>query len=298
MAGLPPLDFSEFVDRRKNQRVGGTFESGHEYTYASDKQTRAAFERVRAVELVVSSSVRIFQSVQRTQLLGNAVKVSENQFPRIHALAKHCADTLQIPVPRVYIVNNQTLNAATYGTNEESFIMVNSALVDHFNDEELLSVIGHECGHIHNSHVVYLTALHYLTTMTSIFARWAVQPAQLALSAWSRRAEITCDRAGMLCSKSEAISTKALTKLALGSHRLYEQFNVEAFIAQYEESKDGVGKYLELLASHPWLPKRVLAMRVFKESDLFKKSIDADRTGGLSMKEVDARVLSILKGDA
>ena len=30
-------------------------------------------------------------------------------------------------------------------------------------DEELRFVIGHECGHIHNDHAVYVTALHYLT---------------------------------------------------------------------------------------------------------------------------------------
>ena len=55
------------------------------------------------------------------------------------------------------------LNAGTYGTNEESFIVVHSALVDAYTDEELRFVIGHECGHIHNSHVVYLTTLHFLT---------------------------------------------------------------------------------------------------------------------------------------
>ena len=52
------------------------------------------------------------------------------------------------------------MNAMTFGTNDDAFILVHSALVDHFDDEELLSVIGHECGHIHNDHVVYLTTLH------------------------------------------------------------------------------------------------------------------------------------------
>jgi Zn-dependent protease with chaperone function len=298
MASAPTLDFEGFVARKKGERAGGGPDtSGHEYAYVMDRQTRAAFERAKPVELAVASTVRMFKQVWRGQLLGSSVKVGERQFPRIQAIAKQCADTLHIPVPQIYIVNSPVLNAATYGTNEESFIMVHSALIDHYTDEELLTVIGHECGHIHNSHVVYLTALHYLTRMAGVFVRWAVEPALIALRAWSRRAEITCDRAGMLCCKNEQVSARALTKLVLGSKKLYEEFNIDAFLEQYSEGNDGIGKYMEVFATHPWLPKRVLAMRVFAESEIYRKAANAG-AGGLSMKEVDDKVLALLKGDA
>ncbi len=298
MATLPELDFDRFVRDRRNERANGALaDYGHEYAYISDKQTRAAFARVAPVELVVKSSVRMFKQVWKHQLLGHSVRVSDRQFPRFHALVKECATTLDIAMPAVYIVNSPILNAATYGTDDDSFIMVHSALVDHFTDEELLTVIGHECGHIHNSHVVYLTTLHYLTRMAGVFVRWAVEPALMALRAWSRRAEITCDRAGMLCGKSDVIAARALTKLALGSKRLYDDFNMEAFVEQYQEGKGGMGKYMEMFATHPWLPKRVLAMRVFAESELYRKAANLG-PGGLTMKEVDDKVLQLLKGDA
>lgn len=297
MAQAPQLDFEHFVAKRKGERAGGPERGGHDYAYISDRQTRAAFERMKPVELAVTSTVRMFKQVWRSQLLGSAVKVSERQFPRIQGLVKECADTLHIAPPVVYIVNDPRLNAATYGTNEESFILVHSALIDHYSDEELLTVLGHECGHIHNSHVVYLTALHYLTRMAGVFVRWAVEPALVALRAWSRRAEITCDRAGMLCGKSEIVAQRSLTKLALGSKKLYDEFNLEAFLEQYEEGKDGIGKYMEAFATHPWLPKRVLAMRVFAESALYRSAAKTG-SGGLSMQEVDDRVRALLKGDA
>jgi Zn-dependent protease with chaperone function len=297
MAQAPQMDFDAFVAKRKGERAGGPEGGGHDYAYVSDRQTRAAFERMKPVELAVTSTVRMFKQVWRNQLLGNAVKVSDRQFPRIQGLVKQCADTLHIAPPTVYIVNNPVLNAATYGTNEDSFIMVHSALIDHYSDEELLTVIGHECGHIHNSHVVYLTALHYLTRMAGVFVRWAVEPALVALRAWSRRAEITCDRAGMLCGKDAAVAQKALTKLALGSQKLYDEFNIDAFLEQYEEGKDGIGKYMEVFATHPWLPKRVLAMRVFGESEIYRKAAGVGLTG-LSITEVDDRVRALLKGDA
>lgn len=298
MANAPELDFAAYVARKKTERVGGEeADAGPAYAYISDKQTRRAFENMKPVELAVASSVRIWKNVFRNQLLGHAVKVSDRQFPRIQRIAQKCADTLQIATPQIYIVNSASLNAATYGTTEESFIMVHSMLVDHYSDEELLTVIGHECGHIHNSHVVYNTTLHILTQVVSAVASWIAQPAILALRAWSRRAEITCDRAGMLCSKSDVVSARALTKLALGSRKLYEEFNLEAFLDQYEEGKEGIGKYMEAFASHPYLPKRVLSMRVFAESELYKKAAGLG-DGGLSMKEVDDRVAALLKGDA
>lgn len=299
MAHAPqPLDFDGFVDRRKSEHGGGALETtGRDYTYISDKQAREAFQKIKPVELAMAASVRVFKKMGQSQFLGNGVKVSERQFPRIYRIVKECADSLQIVQPNVYIVNSPSMNAATLGTNDDSFIFVHSALIDHYSDDELKFVIGHECGHIHNDHVVYLTTIHYLTQMAGVFIGWAVQPAMIALRTWLRRAEITCDRAGLLCSGDEKKAPHALAKLALGSVKLYDEFNIDAFLEQYEEGKEGMGKYMEVFASHPWLPKRVLAMRVFAESALYRKSIGLG-DNGLTMTEVDDRVRALLKGDA
>lgn len=297
MASLPNLDFAAFVQRMQSERDAAPLVTGHEYAYISDKTTRAAFERVRPVELAVASSVRMFKQVWKNQLLGNAVKVSSRQFPRIESLVKECVRTLNIEMPQVYIVNSPVMNAATYGTDTESVVLVHSALVDHYSDQELMMVLGHECGHIHNSHVVYLTALHYLTQMAGMFLRYVVEPATLALRAWSRRAEITCDRAGMLCARDPEVSARALTKLVLGSRKLYEDFNIEVFLEQYEEGKEGLGRYMEAFATHPWLPKRILSMREFEQSKVFRQHVGLGTTGR-SMQEVDDRVRALLKGDA
>jgi hypothetical protein len=313
MAQAPRLDFEAFVARKKAERAGGGLETtGHEYTYTFDRQSRIAFENTRPVALAVEASVRLFKQIGQHQLLGHAVKVSDRQFPRIHEITKTASDALQITMPQVFVVNSPVFNAGTLGTNEDSFIMVHSALVDQYSDEELLAVIGHECGHIHNSHVAYLTAMHYLTYMAGMFLPWILQPALVALRTWSRRAEITCDRAGMLVARDQQAAERAITKLAVGSRKLYEEFNLDAFLEQHEEGSQGIGKYMEVFATHPWLPKRVLAMRVFGESAFYQKAIGArssDVPGapgaaiasaapGLTMSEVDGRVAALLKGDA
>jgi Zn-dependent protease with chaperone function len=297
MAHAPRLDFDAFVARQKTERsTNGAEATAHAYTYTFDRQSRVAFENTKPVALAVEASVRLFKQLGQHQLLGNAVKVSERQFSRIHAITRTASDTLGISMPQVFVVNSPTFNAGTLGTNDDSFIMVHSALVADYTDEELLVVIGHECGHIHNSHVAYLTALHYLTYMAGMFLPWILQPALVALRTWSRRAEITCDRAGMLVGRSLQVAERAIAKLAVGSRKLYEEFDLDAFLEQNDEASQGIGKYMEVFATHPWLPKRVLAMRVFAQSELYGKILDP-AAGGLAMSEVDSRVAALLKGD-
>jgi len=195
MAQAPRLDFDSYVARKKAERAGGGADTtGHEYTYTFDRQSRVAFENTKPVAMAVEASVRLFKTVGTHQLLGSAVKVSERQFPRIYGIVKQSADALQIHMPQVFLVNSPVFNAGTLGTNEDSFIMVHSSLVDQYTDDELLTVIGHECGHIHNSHVAYLTALHYLTYMAGMFLPWILQPALVAL-----RDESTNDVSHLVC---------------------------------------------------------------------------------------------------
>jgi Zn-dependent protease with chaperone function len=294
MARAPALDLREFIEQRKGRRAGGKDGEGVAYAYVSDKATRATFDKLKPVELAVTAAVRMFQTVGKNELLGHAVKVGPNQFPRIHKLVVQCAETLGIAPPTLFIVSSPVANAAALGTNEDAFIMVHSALIDSMSEPELLSVIGHECGHIHNSHVVYLTAMHYLTRMASQYVQWASRPATLALTGWMRRAEVTCDRAGLLCAGSLEASTGALAKLALGSKKLFEELNVEAFLEQNREGGDGIGRFAEMTASHPWLPKRILALRAFANSELYRKHTGIGE-GGDPMEQVDEKVHEIIK---
>jgi Zn-dependent protease with chaperone function len=294
LAKVADLQFGDFVRTRRGQIACAGEDGEHAYAYVSDRNTRAAFHKVKPLELAVSAAVRMFKNVGKAELLGHAVKVGPRQFPRVHALTRRSAETLGIVTPTVYVLNNPHLNAATYGTNDDAFIMLHSALVDHLSDEELLSVIGHECGHIHNNHVVYLTALHYLTNVAGLVVQGIGLPAALSLRAWSRRAEITCDRAGALCTKDLDVALRALTKLALGSHKLYDQLDIDVFLEQHGEAQQSVGRFSEVFATHPWLPKRVLALRAFGESRLFREHAGLGRDG-VEMPDVDAKVHGIIK---
>jgi hypothetical protein len=118
---------------------------------------------------------------------------------------------------------------------------------------------------------------------------WVLQPALVALRTWSRRAEITCDRAGMLVAKGRsrgrARHHQARRRIAQALRRVQPRRVPRAARGR----KEGIGKYMEVFATHPWLPKRVLAMRVFGESELYRKAVGGPARG-LTMSEVDSRV--------
>ena len=292
------LSFARYVAARKGEVAARTRE-GAAYAYAGDIKVRAALDRVRPVTLAVEASVRLWQSVEKARMLGTAVKVTGKQFPRIAKLVETCAETLRIPVPTVYVSPNiGSLNAHTFGTAEDPYIVLNAALIDHLSEPELLDVIGHECGHIQNNHVVYMTTLHFLRHAANMFLRWSVKPAVMALNGWARRAEITCDRAGMICTRDLDVSVGCLVKLAIGSQKLYSEVSVPEYLTQLEEAQAGLGRFDELMRTHPYLPKRVAALRVFAETtyyrSLLKSGTDGAPVEGISKEECDARVAEII----
>lgn len=284
--------FSDFVSARRDGAFGG--DGPTRYAFRADVAMLRAFRRMRPVELAAAAVVRAYKQLREGQMLGTMVRVGPAQLPRLHALAEQCARRLDVPTPAVFVSHDPRLNAYTFGTQEDSFIVLFSGLVDALEEDELRFVLGHEMGHIQNKHVVYGTVLRLLEQAAGGWLRWVLPPAELALAAWYRRAEITCDRAGLLCAASSDAPVRALVKMACGSRKLASELNVSAYLEQVAEGRAGIGRFAELFASHPYLPKRIEALRVFEQSALYREARGAGE-GGLSMDEVDARTEAIVE---
>lgn len=290
------FDFGSYVHDKKN---GPSGERGEGYAYEGDLRVLRKMRTLKPVEVAVGQTVKLSKEFLTNDLLGNAVKVGPQQFPRIHRITRECAQTLGIATPQVYIVPNiGSINAATYGVDSDAFIMVHAATVDALSDEELRFVIGHECGHIQNNHVVYLTTLHMLRMILQVAAAGVVlapvlMPATLALQGWARAAEVTCDRAGLLCCKNPTVATHSFVKLAIGSRRLFDQMNVDVYLEQLKEAKGGYGRMGELQRSHPYLTKRIEALRVFAESALYRSAVGL--AGGVDRDELERRTEEIVR---
>jgi len=290
------FDFKNYIEQRKGAD-DALARSGAAYAYPGDLKVLRTLGKVTPVTLAVEATVRLWKNVARSEILGSAVKVTDKQFPDLHRLTQRCAAQLHIAAPTLYVYPEVgTLNAHTFGTSEDSYIVLNGVLVDHLSTEELRFVIGHECGHVQNSHVVYMTALYYLMYSANQFVRWIVTPAVMALQSWTRRAEITCDRAGRICCGDPAAAQSALVKLALGSSKLAEQVDIEEYLKQLDESQQGAGRMLELFRSHPYLPKRVEALRLFAQTHYYLKAAGHDPNDGEghSLGWCDAKVKQLV----
>src|SRR5439155_2138765 len=97
-------------------------------------------------------------------LLMNSIPVASRSFPRLNELRVQAAETLGIPVPDLYAGQLGVPVGAifTVGTDEQSFIFVETTYEHLAKREEMLFVIGHECGHIHNHHGNYRTLTRVL----------------------------------------------------------------------------------------------------------------------------------------
>ncbi|HEY2746740.1 MAG TPA: M48 family metalloprotease [Polyangia bacterium] len=251
------FDFQRYVERRRGAREAQAREGAH-YAYAGDLRYLRTLERLRPVKLALEATVRLWRSAARAEMLAGAVKASQREQPLVYALGERCAEQLHVTAPTIYVaVNDRGREAHTLGTEDEAYVVLSGGLVEELTEAELGDAIGRQLGKIQNQHVLPATALFHLEHFASRYVRWIVAPALAALRGWARRAEVTCDRAGLLCTRDVDVSTAALRKSGVA--------------AEYEE-----------------------ALRVFAESEYFRAMLK--QPGGMTPEACDERVAQILKG--
>ncbi|MBI3910596.1 MAG: M48 family metallopeptidase [Armatimonadetes bacterium] len=216
-----------------------------------------------------------------TRIWQNSIPVASRSFPELNRIRAQAAETLGIAVPEIYVAAGERLGTVgTVGTDEQHFIFVDSTWLSLAPADEVLFVIGHESGHIHNQHVTYRTlAFLLLEGGASLLDRhpllglWAKMLRLLfepVLAAWSRRAEVTGDRAGLLCGQDLRSAERALVRLMLGFARDTE-VDIDAYLDDMRERPPtGLSARLGLLnATHPPIPRRLEALRLFHDSELY-----------------------------
>ncbi len=93
----------------------------------------------------------IFQSTNVVMSMNHAHEVTEQEAPQLYHIVEDMAMVAQIPMPRVFIIEDQSLNAfATGSSPENAAVAATTGLLAVMNREELEGVIGHEVSHIRN----------------------------------------------------------------------------------------------------------------------------------------------------
>jgi Zn-dependent protease with chaperone function len=208
--------------------------------------------------------------------------------------AKAAGAALRVRVPVVFAAPSSSIKVKVLGTEDAPHLIVNLDLAEKLDDTELVAAIAHELGHVQNGHILYTTALHYLNTSAAFFVRWVVQPAIMTLQAWSRRAEVTCDRASLLAVRDLDKTLHALVRVELGLDK-GSTFNSEEYLkALPDVKKGGLGRFAEAFRSNPYVPKRVQALRLFAGSALYAQVTGQDPTGKPSLGDVDKQCADLI----
>ncbi len=256
------------------------------------------------VKSVINKAMDALVSLEFGHELTNNVRITQESFPDLFEVLTRCTKTLEISTPDAFAASaGASFNAYAAGTDEYAFINISAALCQFYTKEEASFVIGHECGHIASNHMLYYTMVRLMTgaTLSRLgYIGFILQlTAGIPLRAWSRRAEITCDRAGLLCCGSLEVAERALLRLVTGLADV-DKVDIEDYLRRAKSLEDyhRTSDIKGLFDSHPQIPKRILALRLFAESELYYTLSKKPTPPGkllLSQAELDRRVNRIVQ---
>ena len=246
--------------------------SSRAWEHPADRGALVALRKLKGFDTVLKAlSGLINERAVRLELLGSAIRVDERQFPVLHRSLADVATVLDVAdVPEIYVSANPFPNAVTIGM-DKPLIVVNSALVELLDEEEMAFVLAHELGHAISGHAVYQTLLQRLLQLTGVLQSIplggvGIRLIVAALMEWSRKAELSADRAGLLATQDPALAFRVHMKLASGGH--LEDLDTTSFFAQgreYDEAGDLRDSVLKMLLienrSHPFAVVRAAELR-------------------------------------
>ncbi len=216
-----------------------------------------------------------------------AQEVSEAEAPELHAMVAELARGAGLPMPRVYIIDEEQPNAFATGRNpEHAAVAVTTGILRILSPSELQGVLAHELAHVRNRDILVGTvaatiagAISYLAQM----AQWAmifggrssdedeggghpiaaivmmiVGPiaAMLVQMAVSRAREYGADETGArICGRPLALAN-ALRKLQMGAQQIPMDANPATSHMFIVNPLTG-GGIARLFSTHPPIEERI-----------------------------------------
>jgi len=278
-----------------------------DYAYGMDYELRKKLDSIPGFFKLSRKLVATQASLTLQEINQNAVCATPTTFPDVYEIGCECARRLGTPIPNIYIYPSTQINAYAVSTEEtEPVIVIYSALYERVTPGELKVVIGHECGHFHNHHGTYQILVDVLLEQGAIGVgmlagikamNFLTQGATLALKAWSRAAEVTSDRAGMICADSLEDCLSLQAKLMYGGAFGEHQVDYESLKEQLKLQMSNAMRYLELDYDHPVNVRRMLAMEEFAKCRVYydwRADLKKPDTSLCSREECDERCKKII----
>ncbi len=241
--------------------------------------------------LIIAAAMNFFAfwfSDKMALRMAGARQVSETEAPRLHAMVREVANLANMPMPRVFVVQNDSPNAfATGRSPSRAVVAVTTGIQRILTERELRAVIGHEMGHVRNRDILTssivatvagaIALIGNILMWSSLFGRGdnrnpllmllgiIVAPiaATLIQLGISRTREYAADRTGAEITHDPDALASALEKLHRGVEVLPMEAtpNQEAVSALYIVHPFRGGGMANLFSTHPPMEERIKRLR-------------------------------------
>ena len=291
------VSFAHYVQRRRDSQTLHLDGGIPDYAFSLDYELRKKLDEIPHFRNLCAKigATLTTREIQRYNQIATAV--GPKQYPEIYRMGMECAERLGIGAPNIFIVSDMEMNAFTYAMDDVSpMIVLHSGIIDRMTPGELKCVIAHECGHIHNRHMLYKNVISQLLNGASGNLGMIVSVANLALmQLWTRACEITADRASMICSNDLRDAVSVQSKLLSGgiiNPEFQDEANIDALREQMELTMGNPTRLYEALYNHPSSVRRIFCIKEFEECEIFYRWRNDLRTPGVkerSKADTDAR---------
>jgi len=215
----------------------------------------------------------------------NAQEVDESSAPQFYRMVRELAQTAQLPMPRVYLIEEDAPNAFATGRNpEHAAVAATTGIIRVLTERELRGVMAHELSHVRHRDILISTISATMAGAISMLANFAMffggrdsegRPANpivglmvailapiaagLIQMAISRAREFEADRAGAEISGDPRALASALQKI----HRIAQGIPLEATERHPETAQMMImnplsgGGLRGLFSTHPSTEERV-----------------------------------------
>ena len=106
-----------------------------------------------------------------TLKMNGAEPISKKDAPEFYSIVESLSITAGLPMPKLYIINDSSMNAFAAGTNpENSVICVTTGLLENMDKVEIEGVMAHEISHIKNYDIRVSMAAVALTAVIGVLS--------------------------------------------------------------------------------------------------------------------------------
>jgi Zn-dependent protease with chaperone function len=266
--------------------------SSQAFKHPLDQQAEQALRSVPGFDLLAKSfSEYLYERPQQILLMGNDLKVSPRQYATLYGIYRQCLRDLDMsPEPNLYVSQNPSANAYSLGS-EHPYIVLNTALLDLLDEEEIRVILAHELGHLKCDHSILIQmsfwvmgAANFLGGITLGLGKAITTGLVYAFYEWRRKAELSADRAALLVSDDLNLVLRTLMKCAGGSQKYLHECNLEEFIRQGEAyrqlDQDNLNQIYKFLIynggngsflTHPFSVERVHYLQEWFNSESYRQ---------------------------